>query len=144
NLVAVLEERQNPQKTVAMNPPRQTDDRTLAVAVARKLAAEIVQNGRAGQRLGSEWDLCERFSVSRLTLRRATRLLQDSGLVECRRGRGNGLLVRNRHLTGGIRLVLAFLIGKRMDPLAAGTILFQLNAFIPALAVGRAGAGQRQ
>ena len=46
--------------------------------------------------------------------------------------------------TGTIRLVLAYLIGKDMDPLAAGTILFQLNCFIPALAVNRANAAQRK
>jgi len=123
---------------------RLADDRTLSAAVARKLAAEIVRSGSAGQRLGSEWDLCERFSVSRLTLRQAIRLLQDSGLVECRRGRGNGLVVRNHRGTGSIRLALAYLIGKKMNPLTAGTILFQLNGFIPALAVARADAAQRK
>lgn len=121
-----------------------TDERTLASLVARKLATEIVRSGTTGQRLGSEWDLCERFSVSRLTLRQAIRLLQDSGLVECRRGRGNGLVVRNRRGTGTIRLVLAYLIGQQMDVTAAGTILFQLNCFVPALAVSRADAEQRR
>lgn len=123
---------------------RQEDDRTLATLVARRLAAEILRSGSAGQRLGSEWDLCERLSVSRATLRQAIRQLQDSGLVECRRGRGNGLIVRDMRGTGGIRLVLAFLISHQMDPRAAGTILFQLNRFVPALAVGRADAQQRQ
>lgn len=116
---------------------------TLASAVAGKLAAEIVASGSTGARLGSEWDLCERFEVSRLTLRQAIRLLQDSGLVECRRGRGNGLVVRDRRAAGAIRLVLAYLIGGKVDPLAAGTILFQMNSFIPALAVSRADASQR-
>ncbi|MBT2134666.1 GntR family transcriptional regulator [Croceibacterium sp. LX-88] len=122
---------------------RQDDDRTLAILVARRLAADISRNGRAGERLGSEWDLCERYSVSRATLRQAIRQLQDSGLVECRRGRGNGLVVRDLRGTGGIRLMLAFLISHQMDPKAAGTILFQLNRFIPALAVHRAGPAQR-
>jgi DNA-binding FadR family transcriptional regulator len=76
-------------------------------------------------------------------LRQAIRLLQDSGLVECRRGRGNGLVVRDRRGAGSIRLLLAYLIGEKMDPMAAGTILFQLNCFIPALAVARATASGR-
>ena len=122
---------------------RQADDRTLATLVARRLAAEIVREGRAGERLGSEWDLCERFSVSRSTLRQAIRLLQDGGFVECRRGRGNGLMVRDLRGTGSIRLVLAFLISHQMDPTAAGTIMFQLNRFVPALAVTRASVAQR-
>lgn len=122
---------------------RQADDRTLATLVARRLGAEILRDGSAGQRLGSEWDLCERYSVSRATLRQAIRLLQDSGVVECRRGRGNGLMVRDLGGTGCIRLVLAYLIGHQMDPAAAGTIMFQLNRFVPALAVTRASVTQR-
>lgn len=117
---------------------------TLATAIARELSGEIVTHGCAGARLGSEWDLCERFNVSRLTLRQAIRLLQDSGLVECRRGRGNGLLVRDRRTAGAIRLMLAYLIGSKTDPLAAGAVLFQLNCFVPALAMGRADQSQRR
>jgi DNA-binding FadR family transcriptional regulator len=115
----------------------------LASTIARKLTADIARHGSAGARLGSEWDLCERFNVSRLTLRQAIRLLQDSGLVECRRGRGNGLIVRDRRAAGSIRLLLAYLIGEKVDPMAAGTILFQLNCFVPALAVARASTTER-
>jgi DNA-binding FadR family transcriptional regulator len=117
---------------------------TRAASIARRLAEEIQRTRPAGTRLGSEWDLCERFGVSRLTLRQAVRLLQDSGLVECRRGRGNGLLIRDRRATGSIRLVLAYLIGERLDAMIAGTLLFQLNACVPALAVSRATPEQRQ
>jgi DNA-binding FadR family transcriptional regulator len=116
---------------------------TRAVAIARTLAAEILTTLVAGTRLGTEWDLCERFEVSRLTLRQAIRLLQDSGLVECRRGRGNGLVIRDRRATGSMRLLLAFLIGEKLDPTDAGTILFLLNAYVPALAVVRATPPQR-
>src|SRR5690606_4606694 len=83
---------------------RHEGDRTLATMVARRFAAEILRTGSPGHRLGSEWALCERFSVSRATLRRAIRQLQVSGLVECRRGRGNGLIVRDLRGTGTIRL----------------------------------------
>lgn len=133
----------DPLPLPAIDTMRQEDDRTLAILVARKLAAEILHAGKAGQRLGSEWDLCERFSVSRATLRQAICRLEDSGLVECRRGRGNGLVVRDLRGTGGIRLVLAFLISHQMDPRFAGAILFQLNRFVPALAVVRANEEQR-
>lgn len=116
---------------------------SLPALIARRLTAEIARTGSAGARLGSEWDLCERFQVSRLTLRQAIRLLQDDGLVECRRGRGNGLVIRDRRGPASIRLALAYLIGERLDPKSAGTSLFQLNAFIPALAVSRADVVQR-
>ena len=111
---------------------------SLAGNIAGQLAAQIIGGGSAGMRLGSEWDLCERFGVSRLTLRRAIRLLQDSGLVECRRGRGNGLIARDRRVPGSIRLLLAYLISEKLDPMSAGTMLLQLNCFTPALAVSRA------
>jgi DNA-binding FadR family transcriptional regulator len=123
---------------------RKDGDRTLATLVARRIAAEVLRSSTTGQRLGSEWDLCERFSVSRATLRQAIRQLEDSGIVECRRGRGNGLVVRDLKGTGSIKLVLAFLISRQMDPRAAGAILFQLNRFIPALAVSRGNDAQRR
>ncbi|MEO8308019.1 MAG: GntR family transcriptional regulator [Pseudomonadota bacterium] len=117
---------------------------TRVTFIARSLAADIQHANAAGTRLGSEWDLCERFGVSRLTLRQAIRLLQDSGLVECRRGRGNGLIIRDRRTAGSIRLMLAYLIGEQLDPMAAGTILIRINAHVPALAVSRASAEQRR
>lgn len=133
----------DPAPEVALRVPARAPK--LPAAIARELAAQIARSGIAGMRLGSEWDLCERFNVSRLTLRQAVRLLQDSGLVECRRGRGNGLVVRDRPASGGIRLMIAYLIAMRMDPNSAGTLLFQLNGFVPALAVSRAdAAGRRQ
>jgi DNA-binding FadR family transcriptional regulator len=116
---------------------------SLPAAIARRLTAQIARTGRAGARLGSEWELCEEFKVSRLTLRQAIRLLQDSGLVECRRGRGNGLVIRDPRASGSIRLALAYFIGERLDPMSAGTSLFQLNAYVPALAISRANSGQR-
>jgi DNA-binding FadR family transcriptional regulator len=125
-------------------PPRgPASTGTRAAGIARQLTAEILKSPRAGARLGSEWDLCGRFGVSRLTLRQAIRLLEDDGLVECRRGRGNGLVIRNHRTAGTIRLVLAYLISEQLDPTVVGTILFQLNGCTPALAVSRAAAGQR-
>ncbi|MFZ1991153.1 MAG: GntR family transcriptional regulator [Alphaproteobacteria bacterium] len=117
---------------------------TLPAIIARQLAAEIAFDGGSDARLGSEWELCERFSVSRLTLRQAIRLLQDSGLVDSRRGRGKGLVVRDRRSAGIIRMVLAYFIATKMDPMTAGTILFQMNCFVPALAAGRADNDQRR
>jgi len=128
----------HPEKASPLPPPA-----TRAASIARSLAEEIRRTRPAGTRLGSEWDLCERFGVSRLTLRQAIRLLQDSGLVECRRGRGNGLLIRDRRASGNIRLMLACFIGEKLDAMTAGTLLFQLNACVPALAISRATAEQR-
>lgn len=117
---------------------RHADDRTLAMLVARRIAHEILHKRSPGHRLGSEWDLCEQYNVSRATLRQAIRRLQDSGLVECRRGRGHGMVVRDPRGTGSIRLVLAYLISHQVDPGSVGTLLFRFNRFMPALAIGRA------
>ncbi|HUN76787.1 MAG TPA: GntR family transcriptional regulator [Steroidobacteraceae bacterium] len=143
-LAAWLVDRHPPRAMATPPASRTSRDRSLSAVIASKLAAEIVALSRAGARLGSESDLCERFNVSRLTLRQAIRRLQDCGLVECRRGRGNGLLVRDRRAAGAIRLMLAYLIGEKTDPLVAGTILFQINCVVPALAVSRADAEERR
>lgn len=42
-----------------------------------------------GERLPSEVDLASQFNVSRNTLRKALKLLQNAGFIECRHGAGN-------------------------------------------------------
>ncbi len=61
----------------------------LYLRVARTLKQEIVSGEHpVGALLPTEDKLCERFSVSRYTVREALRLLRDDGLVRSRQGAG--------------------------------------------------------
>jgi DNA-binding FadR family transcriptional regulator len=73
------------------------------VEIARIVAADILAGRwRAGERIGSETDLCEHFEVSRMTLRQAVRLLEEFGIAETQAGRGNGLFACARESEAAI------------------------------------------
>src|SRR5690606_29903751 len=64
-------------------------DGPLYVQIARELKEQIVSGDYpVGAQLPTEDELCERFSVSRYTVREALRRLRDDGLVSSRQGAG--------------------------------------------------------
>lgn len=63
------------------------DHTSAASAVADHLAQQILGELAPGQSLPSEAELAERYSVSRLTMREAVKLLAGRGLLELARGR---------------------------------------------------------
>lgn len=71
---------------------------------AEFLASEVARLRQLGiEKLGSEQQLAERIGVSRQVLRQAMRLLEDQGLLICRRGRNNGIVTAAAHPANIVR-----------------------------------------
>src|SRR5262245_28670201 len=64
----------------------------------------LVEAASPGDPLPSEAELCERFSVSRMTVRQALQELTNDGLVERRRGQGTFVAHRPVHRRPGVFL----------------------------------------
>ena len=64
----------------------------------------LVEGAGPGDPLPSEAELCERFSVSRMTVRQALAELTNDGLVERRRGQGTFVAHRPVHRRPGVFL----------------------------------------
>jgi GntR family transcriptional regulator len=64
----------------------------------------LVEEAGPGDPLPSEAELCERFSVSRMTVRQALQELSNDGLVERRRGQGTFVAHRPVHRRPGVFL----------------------------------------
>ena len=67
--------------------PQPTSTPTATATVAEALAQVILGEMAPGQSLPSEGDLAARFSVSRLTVREAVKMLAGRGLLDVGRGR---------------------------------------------------------
>ncbi len=61
----------------------------------------------AGVRLPSETDMAKRLGISRPTLREATRMLAQEGLLDIRHGVGTFVADRSRHLTNALDSMLS-------------------------------------
>jgi GntR family transcriptional regulator len=77
--------------------------RTRYREIERFLRTQVA-GARPGAPLPSEAELCERFSVSRMTVRQALQELTNDGLVERRRGQGTFVAHRPVHRRPGVFL----------------------------------------
>ena len=81
------------------NKPGQTRYREI-----ERYLRSLVEAAGPGDPLPSEAELCERFSVSRMTVRQALAELTNDGLVERRRGQGTFVAHRPVHRRPGVFL----------------------------------------
>ncbi len=92
----------------------------LYLQLASTLREEVVSGSYpVGTLLPTEEGLCERFGVSRHTVREALRLLRQDGLVTSRRGAGTRVLAPvsggDTHQVMSINDLLAFAAGTRLE-----------------------------
>ncbi|NPV60762.1 MAG: GntR family transcriptional regulator [Actinobacteria bacterium] len=93
---------------------------------------------RPGDRLAPELELCCRFNLSRMTVRRAIAMLVDEGLLRRERGRGGGTFVVGPKVDGGVFLIPDFQEEMRNRGLAASVRLLKAS-LVPA---GETAAGK--
>jgi GntR family transcriptional repressor for pyruvate dehydrogenase complex len=71
-------------------PPVPTFERAIESIIAAVERARL----RAGDRLPGERDLADQLEISRPTLRQALKVLQSTGFLTVRRGKGGGIFLR--------------------------------------------------
>ncbi len=74
-------------------------DRVSNVIVAQIKEAIFRKRLRVGARLPSERHLMEQFGASRVTVREAIRTLENSGMIEVKRGADGGAFIRDPNTT---------------------------------------------
>ncbi|HVV29535.1 MAG TPA: GntR family transcriptional regulator [Mycobacteriales bacterium] len=88
-----------------------------AARVAREIEADISGRGwPAGEVLGSEAVLMDRYAVGRGTVREAVRILEDRQLVRPREGRSGGLVITAPGIEGVAAAVRVFLWHGQVRP----------------------------
>jgi DNA-binding FadR family transcriptional regulator len=81
---------------------------TVAELIADRLRDEILAgNPPRGEKIATEWELVERFGVTRVAVREALARLQAIGLVRARQG--SGVRVRDWRQEGGVDLAAPLL-----------------------------------
>jgi GntR family transcriptional regulator len=98
------------------------DAKQAAEAVRRRILADV-DRGRLvpGEKLGSERELCERFGVTRSTLRLALDALERAGVVDRVSGRAGGTFVRQSKVERDLSRIAGLPEHLRRQGVVAGT-----------------------
>lgn len=90
---------------------------------------QFITNGAvpAGGRLPTETELCQRYEVSRITVRAALRSLQDAGFVSTRQGQGTTVLPRSDTIASGLDHLCSFETYAREDGRDVETALIDIE-----------------
>ena len=117
----------------AMDDPGSTAPRYMALA--ETLRARIASGDPdVGEQLPTEHALCDRYEVSRHTVREALRLLAEAGLIARRRGAGTVVVAREARQSfaqrlGGVDDLMQYARDARLKPLSTS-----VSALDPAVA----------
>jgi GntR family transcriptional regulator len=111
---------------------------------------ELVAQGRPGERLPSDAELCRRFSVSRMTARHAVERLEREGLLYRRRGQGTFVSARpvlrvlgsplsftESMRRRGLRATSQLLFSGEVEPSADDVVALRLKTGQPAWVIER-------
>lgn len=100
-----------PTRSGDLPPPsfRRTG-RSLTDEVRDALLQELVLSGAVppGERMPTEAALCQRYGVSRITVRAALRSLQEAGYISVRQGQGSTVLPRAEAIASGLDQLCSF------------------------------------
>jgi len=86
-------------------------ERRSAMGLAARIAREMIHRPDAAE---AEWETAERLGYPDLVVRQARRILQDLGIVQCRRGSKGALRAQPAGPGGVVRLLTPCLIARGM------------------------------
>lgn len=113
--------------------------RSRAGQIAERMLLECTAEQWArGHRLGSEEDLCFRYSVDRDAFRQAVRILESAGAAKTTCGRGHGLVSQAPRAGTIARLVSCLFASNGVHPRAVMRVFQRLNVEIVATAATKA------